>query len=481
MRHTFGGDLTAYTIGVSLETQATADGQTGSPAVILGGQTVTFWDAEYGGNQYTDLLDATTGGPDDPGGQPITSVVTSTGTDPAAPPLGCIPMLLGPNGVAVMWAQVGTGATYTPGPNASAYGMGEYGDGVYIGTDAAGTGVAGEDDGEMVGDDELPDEDEVIGDDTDPDVPVDDSEPVDDPGDTEPVDDEDGELPDDEETGDVGDDDLDIVGEVDATATPTVNKRLMIVASTAGWLLRDELDARTASLSPRLDSLEARAGATDTHLSVHDQQIAALSGNTGGGGGGGIGSGPSAQRPNPAAGTMYYDTDRNQLWVTITSVAAGTQVWAPIPGSCVFTARQTVQQQLNDGVSYPIAFDTVDSDLLGSAVTGQPTRFQPTVPGVYALTACVSFSGNAGAAAGSVRYLQWRLNGSTVAAATSATLGSESYTVTAHARPVSLFFNGSSDYADLVGYHNAGVQISTATTAWGQSTITATYQGGNGD
>lgn len=93
MRYQFGGGIADWvfaTVSVS---------GTNDLAQVAGGSTVTFFNAETGGTQYTDLLaaDAT----------PITSVPSSTGADGRA--TGQIPPFFGPDDVTVMWAQAGDG------------------------------------------------------------------------------------------------------------------------------------------------------------------------------------------------------------------------------------------------------------------------------------------------------------------------------------------------------------------------------------
>lgn len=92
-RHTFGGDLTAWTFSLGDVVTATS-GVSGPQALIRTGVTVTFWDAATGGNQYTDLLDST---------GVATPTITSDGTT------GELPEFSGPDGVAVMYADAGAG------------------------------------------------------------------------------------------------------------------------------------------------------------------------------------------------------------------------------------------------------------------------------------------------------------------------------------------------------------------------------------
>jgi len=70
-------------------------------AQVVGGVPVTFWSAEVGGVQHTDLLTADGA---------ATSTITSAAGDVAGGrATGQIPPLFGPNGVKRMWAQAGTG------------------------------------------------------------------------------------------------------------------------------------------------------------------------------------------------------------------------------------------------------------------------------------------------------------------------------------------------------------------------------------
>lgn len=90
-RHSFGGDIAGYTIGAG----------TGGAATLVGGATVTFFSAQTGGSQYTDLaLDAS-------GTTPISSVTSLDGSSGTA--LGQIPRFWGPDNITEMWASAGGG------------------------------------------------------------------------------------------------------------------------------------------------------------------------------------------------------------------------------------------------------------------------------------------------------------------------------------------------------------------------------------
>jgi len=94
MRYQFGADLAAYVIGI------TTSGTTPNLAQLTAGVTVTFFSAETGGTQYTDLLDDQ--------GNPITAVVSADGT-PGGRGLGVLPPFRGPDTIKRMWAQAGSG------------------------------------------------------------------------------------------------------------------------------------------------------------------------------------------------------------------------------------------------------------------------------------------------------------------------------------------------------------------------------------
>lgn len=66
-------------------------------AVIIGGVSVTFWNARTGGTQHDALLDEA--------GSPVGYVVASDGVDGRG--LGQLPPFRGPDGVREMWAQAG--------------------------------------------------------------------------------------------------------------------------------------------------------------------------------------------------------------------------------------------------------------------------------------------------------------------------------------------------------------------------------------
>lgn len=96
-RNMFGGGIADWTF-VAGDT-VTVGALTGQQAVVVGGQAITFWNAEQGGVQYTDLaaLD----------GSSTPTITSADGVGVRA--LGQIPPFFGPDNVRIMWAGVGDG------------------------------------------------------------------------------------------------------------------------------------------------------------------------------------------------------------------------------------------------------------------------------------------------------------------------------------------------------------------------------------
>lgn len=93
-RHLFGGSLPDWTLTL-------VDGVDGidDVAQAVGGSTVTAWNAETGGTQYTDLTDVSDAA--------IDHVTTSDGTDGRT--VGTIPPFFGPDDVWVLWVSADGG------------------------------------------------------------------------------------------------------------------------------------------------------------------------------------------------------------------------------------------------------------------------------------------------------------------------------------------------------------------------------------
>ncbi|MBF9135333.1 hypothetical protein I0C86_41520 [Plantactinospora sp. S1510] len=95
-RYWFGGGIPDFTLAMG--DTVTVGALSGRVCVVVSA-TVTLWDAESGGDQYTDLLDE--------GGVATTSVVSADGSGERA--LGQIPRFQGPDAVTQMWAQAAEG------------------------------------------------------------------------------------------------------------------------------------------------------------------------------------------------------------------------------------------------------------------------------------------------------------------------------------------------------------------------------------
>jgi len=95
-RHWFGGGPADW----GFQTADNVDG-VDNLVQLAGGTTVTFWNSESGGTQYTDLL---------VDGDPADQVVTDDGS--GGREVGSIPPFRGPDGITRMWADGGAGARY---------------------------------------------------------------------------------------------------------------------------------------------------------------------------------------------------------------------------------------------------------------------------------------------------------------------------------------------------------------------------------
>jgi len=95
-RFPFGGSIADWTFG-------TVDGvdDVDNLVQVVGGIPVTFWSAEVGGVQHTDLLTAD--------GAATSSITSAAGDVVGGRATGQIPPFFGPDAVPRMWAQAGTG------------------------------------------------------------------------------------------------------------------------------------------------------------------------------------------------------------------------------------------------------------------------------------------------------------------------------------------------------------------------------------
>lgn len=92
-RYWFGGGIADWAFS------AVTVSSTPNLAQVTGGSVITFWSAETGGSQYTDLLDSD--------GAPVMSIMSSDGTGVRA--VGQVPPFQGPDNVVEMWASANGG------------------------------------------------------------------------------------------------------------------------------------------------------------------------------------------------------------------------------------------------------------------------------------------------------------------------------------------------------------------------------------
>lgn len=102
MRYWFGQTPTDWTFAKGTVTTDEETETSSAPALVHGPITITFWDAPIGGNQLTDLLDAS--------GSAVT-VIVSAG-EGGLLPLGTVPRFQGPDDVPQMWADAGGGVRF---------------------------------------------------------------------------------------------------------------------------------------------------------------------------------------------------------------------------------------------------------------------------------------------------------------------------------------------------------------------------------
>lgn len=99
-RHTFGQTLTDWTMDVG--TTTTVGSVTTAPVLAKGPAAITFWSAQVGGVQYTDLID--------PSGSTTDTITSSDGEDGLT--VGAIPEFQGPDNIGEMWADAGAGMRF---------------------------------------------------------------------------------------------------------------------------------------------------------------------------------------------------------------------------------------------------------------------------------------------------------------------------------------------------------------------------------
>lgn len=180
----------------------------------------------------------------------------------------------------------------------------------------------------------------------------------------------------------------------------------------------------------------------------------------------------STTRPTPVAGKLLFETDTNRLMMGIVVATVG--YWVPMPGTHVFTVRQTAAQSIPDGVYTPINFQAVDYDPFGFWVAGSPTQFKPKFPGRYEMTGGCGYQSNSTNYRGTIWYKN-NLAALGGIANQTGTVGIGTLNV---ARPYPVPMNGTTDYVELLGIQTSGVALNTSSaTSQYQATMNAVYLG----
>lgn len=160
-------------------------------------------------------------------------------------------------------------------------------------------------------------------------------------------------------------------------------------------------------------------------------------------------------------------------WETV----AGTGL---VAGTVVAHLRRTTAQLLDNTTSgasaTAISWNLAVLDRLTGWNSGvNPTRYTPNVPGWYTFSGSVSFVANT---TGGIRGTVWRKNGSAFDGDVSRphvnVIGNA--TVTAEAVTLPLAMNGTTDYVELAGLHDASADINTSTGGF-DCVFMATYGG----
>jgi hypothetical protein len=127
-------------------------------------------------------------------------------------------------------------------------------------------------------------------------------------------------------------------------------------------------------------------------------------------------------------------------------------------GVPVFLGYQTATQLVGDSTPANIGIDTelIDTDG-GHSNTTNNYRYTATVPGTYLVLGCVAFAGNI---TGYRRAFIYK-NGTATASSGSHSMQTQSVVSATQASTV-VTMNGTTDYVSVVGTHDAGVSINTA-------------------
>jgi len=180
-----------------------------------------------------------------------------------------------------------------------------------------------------------------------------------------------------------------------------------------------------------------------------------------------------ALRWNIATGTLDVH-DGGSTWETLASPSA------LAPGTLVAHLQRAADQALADTLASSsataISWDTEVLDRLNCwAIGSNPDRYQPNVAGWYMFEGMVSFDPDTD---GTTRACAWRKNGSAIDGNVNRAhvAGTGTSTATAIAVPMPISMNGTTDYVELVGMHDAGADMVTANSGF-RCSLTVTYVG----
>jgi hypothetical protein len=150
-------------------------------------------------------------------------------------------------------------------------------------------------------------------------------------------------------------------------------------------------------------------------------------------------------------------------------------------GRCVAILRRQAAQTIASTTTSPgaaLSWDDVGLDVLSGFSGGAPTRWTPTVAGLYRFDGAIAY---ASTTAGTRRGGAWSLNGATTSISSRTVYGMAttvpSVATSVTMRPFVVQLNGSSDYVELLAWQSSGGNLDTVSTDSYQPTMIATYVG----
>lgn len=168
--------------------------------------------------------------------------------------------------------------------------------------------------------------------------------------------------------------------------------------------------------------------------------------------------------------------DGASTWETLAqlgTVAAGT-----IVAHLKRAAAQSLTNSTASSSATAVSWDTEVLDRLACYSTGvNPTRYQPNVAGWYIFNGMVSFAAET---TGTIRGCAWKKNGSPFNGNVNRAIVDETpisnQGTTSIAIPFPVAMNGTTDYVELVGLHDASAALNTGTSGF-ECSFTAQYGG----